>query len=197
MKKVDYTERVTVFNKDDKAEVIEYKHEIITQTTVPKVGLMLVGWGGNNGSTLTAGLLANKHQLSWETKEGIQHSNYIGSFTQSAAIKLGYKYSSEGYLQDVYRTVNQVVPLANPQDLVLTGWDISSLDLYNSCKRAKVLEPDLLRQLKQELEQMKPMQGVYTSKYVASNQAERADNVFTGTNQQKIDKIRQDIKTFK
>jgi myo-inositol-1-phosphate synthase len=38
---------------------------------------------------------------------------------------------------------------------------------------------------------------VYTSKYVASNQAERADNVFTGTNQQKIDKLRQDIRGFK
>lgn len=38
---------------------------------------------------------------------------------------------------------------------------------------------------------------MYTSKYVASNQAERADNVFTGTNQQKIDKLRQDIREFK
>jgi myo-inositol-1-phosphate synthase len=86
--------------------VVEYKHQICTKTTVPKVGLMLVGWGGNNGSTLTAGLLANKEHLTWETKEGIQSSNYLGSFTQSAAIKLGYKHSPEGHLQDVYRTVN-------------------------------------------------------------------------------------------
>jgi len=35
---------------------------------VPKLGLMLVGWGGNNGSTITAGILANKYNISWNTK---------------------------------------------------------------------------------------------------------------------------------
>jgi len=29
---------------------------------------MLVGWGGNNGSTLTAGIMANRQNLSWRTK---------------------------------------------------------------------------------------------------------------------------------
>ena len=31
-----------------------------TQRHVPKVGVLLIGWGGNNGTTLTAGILANK-----------------------------------------------------------------------------------------------------------------------------------------
>jgi len=43
---------------------------------VPKLGLMLVGWGGNNGSTMTAALLANKLKLSWETKEGLKTANW-------------------------------------------------------------------------------------------------------------------------
>ncbi len=34
--------------------------EFRTQRKVPKLGVMLVGWGGNNGTTLTAGILANK-----------------------------------------------------------------------------------------------------------------------------------------
>jgi myo-inositol-1-phosphate synthase len=29
---------------------------------------MLVGLGGNNGSTLVAGILANKKKLEWETR---------------------------------------------------------------------------------------------------------------------------------
>jgi len=37
---------------------------------------MLVGWGGNNGSTVTAALLANKLHLVWETKEGMQKANW-------------------------------------------------------------------------------------------------------------------------
>jgi len=36
---------------------------------VPKLGVMLVGWGGNNGTTFTGGLLANQHKITWNTKE--------------------------------------------------------------------------------------------------------------------------------
>lgn len=43
---------------------------------IPKLGLMLVGWGGNNGSTMTAALLANKLKLMWETKEGLKTANW-------------------------------------------------------------------------------------------------------------------------
>lgn len=39
-----------------------------TQIKVPKVGVMLVGLGGNNGSTVVAGILANQHGLTWNTK---------------------------------------------------------------------------------------------------------------------------------
>ena len=52
------------------------KLHIRTKRQVPKLGLMLVGWGGNNGSTVTAALLANKLQLVWETKEGMQKANW-------------------------------------------------------------------------------------------------------------------------
>jgi len=31
---------------------------------------LLVGLGGNNGSTLVAGILANKNNISWESKQG-------------------------------------------------------------------------------------------------------------------------------
>lgn len=39
-----------------------------TQTEVPRVGVMLVGLGGNNGSTVAAGILANQNGLTWNTK---------------------------------------------------------------------------------------------------------------------------------
>ena len=48
----------------------EQKLKFKTQRVVPKTGVMLVGWGGNNGSTITASLLANKHDVRWRTKEG-------------------------------------------------------------------------------------------------------------------------------
>ena len=62
---------------------------------IPKVGVMLIGLGGNNGSTFAAGILANKHKISWETKNGIKKSNFYGSFTQSATCHVGYKWNPE------------------------------------------------------------------------------------------------------
>jgi myo-inositol-1-phosphate synthase len=66
-------------------------HEIKTKSTVPKIGVMLVGLGGNNGSTFCAGILANKKKQSWETKAGIMHANFHGSFTQCATAHVGFK----------------------------------------------------------------------------------------------------------
>lgn len=48
-----------------------------TDAKVPKIGVMLVGWGGNNGSTVTASILANKLGISWRTKEGDQVSSHV------------------------------------------------------------------------------------------------------------------------
>lgn len=42
---------------------------------------MLVGLGGNNGTTVTGGILANKHKLTWYAKRGEQTANYYGSIT--------------------------------------------------------------------------------------------------------------------
>ncbi|EAY78216.1 hypothetical protein OsI_33265 [Oryza sativa Indica Group] len=39
-----------------------------TTTTVPKLGVMLVGWGGNNGTTLTAGVIANREEFKEKSK---------------------------------------------------------------------------------------------------------------------------------
>ena len=40
------------------------------RSQVPRLGLMLVGWGGNNGSTLTGSLIANRFGMRWRTKDG-------------------------------------------------------------------------------------------------------------------------------
>ena len=53
----------------------------VTYMKVPKLGIMLVGWGGNNGTTFTRGLLANKYGINWNTKEGVQTPNFFGSIS--------------------------------------------------------------------------------------------------------------------
>jgi len=49
---------------------VTHKMVFRTKSITPRLGVMLVGWGGNNGSTVTATILANRLNLSWKTKHG-------------------------------------------------------------------------------------------------------------------------------
>jgi len=42
-------------------------------------------------------------------------------------------------LKDVFLPIKEIVPLVNPNDITITGWDISNLNMYEATKRAKVL----------------------------------------------------------
>lgn len=48
---------------------------IRTDRRVPRLGVMLVGWGGNNGTTVTGAVLANQLGLTWRTKTGVKVSD--------------------------------------------------------------------------------------------------------------------------
>ena len=41
----------------------EITYDFKVERKVPRTGMMLVGWGGNNGSTVTAGIIANRRGL--------------------------------------------------------------------------------------------------------------------------------------
>jgi hypothetical protein len=62
--------------------------KFVTQRVVPRVGVMFVGWGGNNGTTVTGGILANKHGVTWRTKSGVRSADYVGSMTQSSTVRV-------------------------------------------------------------------------------------------------------------
>lgn len=164
-----------------------------TLSNVPKTGLLLVGWGGNNGSTITAGILANKLGLSWTTKEGKQTANYFGSLTQSSTVRLGL--DNQG--GSVYIPFSHMLPMVNPNDLRISGWDISGLDLAASMNRAQVLDYDLQRQLVPHMQGLKPLPSIYSADFIANNQSDRADNIISGSKQSQLERIRNDIRHFR
>lgn len=92
-------------------ETVSFK--ISTERNVPKLGLMMVGWGGNNGSTITAAFEANRNHLEWRTKNGLQKANWYGSITQASTVLLG----SDDNGQDVYTPMNRFVPMVEPNDI--------------------------------------------------------------------------------
>jgi len=159
---------------------------------VPKVGVMLVGWGGNNGTTFTGAYLANKHQLSWNTKAGCKQPNWFGSILQSSTLSLGFSENGE-----VYIPMRDMLPMVQPDDLVIDGWDISTMSIKDAMKRAEVFDFNLQEKLAPFMEEMKPRPGIYREDFIAANQNDRADNVIVGTTAQQLSVIRGDIKNFK
>ena len=164
-----------------------------TEKKVGKTGVMLVGLGGNNGCTCVAGAIANKLNLTWETKEGTQKPNYWGSLLMSSTVKLGN--DSKG--NSVYTPMNNMLPMVNPNEIVWGGWDICSKNLGDAMKSSKVLDYDLQQKLYPHMKNIKPLPSMYFPDFIAANQGERADNVLTGTKQEQMDQIRKDIKDFK
>ncbi|GMM34406.1 inositol-3-phosphate synthase [Saccharomycopsis crataegensis] len=178
-------------------------YEFKTDLKVGKTGLLLVGLGGNNGSTTLAAILANKHQLSFETKEGTVNPNYYGSVTQSSTVKIGV---DPEVGNDVYAPFKSLVPMVNPNDLVIGGWDINSANLKDAMKRAKVLDINLQEKLAPYMEHVKPLASVYYPDFIALNQEARADNVAnvdangkvnTNDKWNDVERIRNDIQQFK
>jgi len=194
-----YSERFTIFDQNTKSfQNMHKEHKIETSSKVPKLGVMLVGLGGNNGSTLTAGLLAHKHNVQWETKRGMNSPNFYGSFTQSATAHVGYRHDEKtGHLEDVYLPIKEILPMVNPVDFEISGWDISNMNLFDSCKRSQVLEPDLVNRLKPHLEKIVPLPSVFNNDFIAANQSDRVNNIIKGSNLEKINQVREDIKYMK
>ncbi|XP_060918822.1 inositol-3-phosphate synthase 1-A-like [Labrus mixtus] len=162
-----------------------------TERRVPRLGVMLVGWGGNNGTTVTAAVLANKLDLTWRTKTGLKKANYFGSFLQASTVCLG-----SGLEGDVNVPFRDLLPMVHPDDIVFDGWDISSMDLGSAMERAQVLDWSLQEQLRPHMSSMKPRASIYTPEFIAANQKSRADNVLTGTMAEQVEQIRADIRDF-
>jgi myo-inositol-1-phosphate synthase len=58
------------------------------------------------------------------TKDGLRKPNYWGSLTQAATCRVGNFCGEE-----VHAPFKALLPMVDPNDMVLGGWDISGLNL--------------------------------------------------------------------
>ncbi|KAK2944747.1 putative Inositol-3-phosphate synthase [Blattamonas nauphoetae] len=178
-----------------KYTVKPYTREFIFQTEkkIPKVGVMLVGLGGNNGSSFAGMIIANKLKIKWNTKQKEMQANFIGSLTQATSIRLG-KCGDE----EVYIPFKEILPMVEPTDLVVSGWDINSMPLGDAMRRAQVFDYDLQQQLYPHMQKIVPLPSVFDPSYVAANQGDRANNVLAlPKKEDQVNKLRQDMREFK
>jgi len=194
-----YAYRTTEVNVTDGKYVASPKEKLYdfkTERKVGKVGLMLVGLGGNNGTTVTAGILANRQSLTWDTREGPRAANYYGSVVMSSTVKLGTEAKTG---REINVPLNDMLPMVHPNDLAIGGWDISGMDLAAAMDRAKVLEPTLKSLVKKQMATIKPLPSIYYPDFIAANQEDRADNVVPGSKAsiEHVEHLRKDIRDFK
>jgi myo-inositol-1-phosphate synthase len=114
-----------------------------------KLGVLLPGMGAV-ATTFIAGVEA--------IRKGIAAP--IGSLTQMGTIRLGKR------TDDNVPMIKEFVPLAGLDDIEFAGWDVFEDNCYEAAVKAGVLDRDLLDQVKDRLESIKPMPAVFDSRYV-------------------------------
>lgn len=65
--------------------------------------------------------------------------------------------------EEVYCPFSSLVPMVNPDDIVLGGWDISGVNMAEAMHRAQVIDFELQRQLIPFMKKMStPLPGIFT-----------------------------------
>ncbi len=143
-----------------------------------KLGILLPGLGAV-GTTVIAGAELVRNGF----------AKPIGSLTQMGTIRLGKR------TEDRVPKIKEFVPLADLEDIVFGGWDISPDNGYESAIYAKVIKKEDLDKVKPQLEAIQPMKAVFDQRYV-----KRLDGPNTKTGKSKMDlaeQLMRDIENFK
>lgn len=155
---------------------------------------MMIGLGGNNGTTVTAQIIANREKMTWNTKEGPQAADFLGSLTQATATSLGF---CDG--EEVFVPFSSLVPMVDPRTIVVGGWDINNMNLADAMARAQVLDYDLQQKVAPLMRAMVPLPSIYVADFIASEQRERANNCMPASMSRwdMVEQVRADIRRFK
>ncbi|KAL7525658.1 hypothetical protein ACHAWF_001455 [Thalassiosira exigua] len=167
----------------------------MTATSAPmqvSAGILIVGLGGNNGVTLLAGQIANRRRLSWETATaGRVSANWYGCLTQIPPRGVHGGVGFQG----------RIPGLASADRAVVGGWDIRPTKLGQALYECRVLEPDLVRQVRQEMDDAEIMEGVWDPSFIGESQHETATHVVAGEDDKstrtRVERIRRDIRSWR
>jgi myo-inositol-1-phosphate synthase len=114
-----------------------------------RLGILTPGLGAV-ATTFIAGVVAVRKGLSLP----------VGSLTQLGNIRIGKRTEQKN------PRIKDFVPLQSLDNIVFGGWDIFEDNVYEAALKAAVIEKGLLDQVKDELEQIKPMKAVFDKMYV-------------------------------
>ncbi len=152
--------------------------QIKVEKPVGKLGVLMPGMGAV-ATTFIAGVEA--------VKKGIAEP--VGSLTQMGHLRLGKRSENRTSM------IKDFIPLADLNSLVFGGWDIFPDNAFESASKAKVLEKELIEQIRPELEAIKPMPAVFDPKFITLI---KGPHVKKGpTKMDLANQLREDIRNFK
>ncbi|MDE5633531.1 MAG: inositol-3-phosphate synthase, partial [Muribaculaceae bacterium] len=143
-----------------------------------KLGVLVVGLGAVTSTFMTGVLMARK---------GL--AKPVGSMTQYDKIRVG-----EG-ADKKYLKYNQIVPIADLNDIEFGAWDVYPANAYEAAMHCEVLKEKDINPVKDELEKIVPMKAAFDHNY-----AKRLDgeNIMVGkTRWEMVEQLREDIRNFK
>ncbi len=143
-----------------------------------KLGVLVVGLGAVTSTFMTGVLM---------TRKGL--AKPVGSMTQYDKIRVG-KGADKKYLK-----YNEIVPIADLNDIVFGAWDVYPQNAYESAINCEVLKEKDINPVKDELEKIVPMKAAFDHNY-----AKRLDGDNVKTVKDRWDmteQIREDIRNFK
>lgn len=123
--------------------------------------LVLTPGMGAVATTFMAGVVSARKNL----------SKPFGSLTQLQTIRLGARSENRNPL------IKDFLDLAGLDDIVFGGWDVKADNAFDAAKNAKVLNPQDLDPLKQELEEIKPMTAAFDQRYVKKLEGPNVKNI--------------------
>ena len=144
-----------------------------------KLGILCVGLGAVSSTFITGVLMIRKGM-----------GKPVGSITQMAKIRVGRGDEKQ------YRHVADIVPMPTLDDLVFGAWDILPDNAFESALNAEVLKDRDIYPVKQELENIRPMKGVYDADYVKAIDGTWVKDTRL-TRWELMEQVREDIRSFK
>ena len=143
-----------------------------------KLGILVVGCGAVSTTFMTGVLM---------TRKGL--AKPVGSMTQYDKIRIG-KGDDKKYVP-----YNEIVSLANLNDIVFGCWDVYPQNAYQAAMYAEVLKEKDIEPVRDELEKIVPMKAAFDKNYAKRLDG---DNVKQCKNRwDMMEQVREDIRSFK
>jgi myo-inositol-1-phosphate synthase len=156
---------------------IAVKQPESVQPAEGKLGVLLPGLGAV-ATTMIAGVMLARKGL----------GDPIGSLTQLGTIRLGRRTDARS------PRIKDFLPLASLDDLAFGAWDIFPDNAYESAVHADVLTSKHLDPIREELEAIKPMPGVFYPEYVRRLNGTHVKSA--ATKAEMVELLRADIRNF-